>query len=146
MKAIRWRAVLAALAIFITGGAFGAAIMFGVGVHVIRTLLHPPAGGPARLELAVQRIEAGMTATLRLTPEQQAATRGDLEEGAQAIRTLRAATVQQVQQISQNTTARLASRLTPAQQAVFYRAAERRFNLLGLPFNPEIPPPPKASP
>ena len=139
MSPLRWRAVLAALAIFVLGTAVGATVTVGLGVRALRAVLRNPDQTRAPIDKATARIEADLFRDLRLSPAERETVHLELQQCALDLRALRTDSVQKLEQKVQGTVERIAARLPTERREAFYRLAERRLGWLGVPVRPLAP-------
>jgi hypothetical protein len=137
----RWKAWLAAAAIFVLGLCIGGAGMAWAGIHVFRrALLNPPAGR-GLADRAAERIGTELRRSLDLTPAEDASIQGILADTTKNLKAVRTQATAQVAAEFRSAIKRIGDALPMEKRAKFYRLVTRRYERLGLP-----PPQPDPAP
>jgi hypothetical protein len=139
-----WAAAVAGL---LLGAAAGGASTVWLGARALRIRLQAgPEAWPAQSERAVTRIQADLTQSLALTPEEEARVEAVLRESAGTMRAIRMRAFAQMQTELRAAIRKIAAELPPEKRAGFYQVMAKRYNRLGLQ-PPALPPPsPPSSP
>ncbi|WP_334319623.1 hypothetical protein OH491_07470 [Termitidicoccus mucosus] len=132
---------IAAAAVFLLGLAVGGAGAVWFGTRALRTRLQAgPEAWPAQSERIIDRIQADLTKSLALTPEESARVEATLRESAGAMRAIRLRAFAQARMELRAAIRKIAAELPPEKRDEFHRVMARRYERLGLqPPSPTLP-------
>lgn len=131
MITIHWKALLAALFLFVAGIGVGVLGTIGFGLRQVRAVFREPAAA-GRFERATGRLEKRLTAELALDDAQSAMVHRELARTAEELRSLRADTVQRTRRTVAGTILRIGAELPPEKRAQLRQLARKRLERLGM--------------
>jgi hypothetical protein len=133
-----WKAWVAAAAILLTGMALGSLVTLGVERRAAQQVFNTQTETerPWLADRLTGRLQRDLATELKLTPAQIVHTRRELLAAMIQFRQLRMSSSRQFQDIINNSLARIAVDLDPAQKAALDRLASERMQRLGLRYAP----------
>lgn len=132
MKSNLWKGILAALAIFVLGCAFGGTVAVVAGARIIRHRLQMPVTERGLADRLVEQLGADLSRELALDARESDKVRVVLQQSALNMKKLRLQLTEGAARELDDCAARLAAALPPEKHARLYQMLAKRYQRLGV--------------